>query len=63
MIEPLESMIEKSVQIVTYQLAEKREEIINILIECASKLPEKLSIYTTFLGLLNIRNPNFSEDV
>lgn len=61
--EPIEGMIEKSVQIVTYQLSEKREEIINILIECASKLPEKLSIYTSFLGLLNVRNPNFSEDL
>lgn len=47
----------------TYQLVEKRDEIINTMIECATKLPEKISIYATFLGLLNIRNPNFSEDV
>jgi len=59
----MEESIEKVVQAVTYQLVEKRQEIIDILVECASKLPEKLSIYTTFLGILNLRNPNFAEDV
>jgi hypothetical protein len=59
----MEESIEKVVQAVTFQLVEKRQEIIDILVECASKLPEKLSIYTTFLGILNLRNPNFAEDV
>jgi len=59
----MEGSIEKVVQAVTYQLVEKRQEIIDILIECASKLPEKLSIYTTLLGILNLRNPNFAENV
>lgn len=59
----VENHIEKTVQFVTYQLADKRKEIMNVMVECATKLPEKLSIYTTFLGLLNIRNPNFSEDL
>lgn len=59
----IENSIEKAVQIVTYQLVDKRQEIIDVMHECATKLPEKLSIYSTFLGILNIRNPNFSEDV
>lgn len=59
----IENSIEKAVQIVTYQLVDKRQEIIDVMHECATKLPEKLSIYSTFLGILNIRNPNFSEDL
>lgn len=59
----IESNIEKTVQLVTYQLADKRKEILDAMVECATKIPEKLSIYTTFLGLLNIRNPNFSEEL
>lgn len=59
----MENSIERVVQVVTYQLSEKRQDVIDVMVECAAKLPEKLSIYTTFLGILNLRNPNFAEDL
>lgn len=59
----IESSIEHTCSYILSQAStEKRSEIINILIECASKLPEKLSIYTTLLGLLNVKNTQFVEE-
>ena len=59
----IESNIDVTAAYVLDQVAERSAEIISILIECASKLPEKQSIYSTLIGLLNLRNPNFVEEV
>ena len=59
----IEASIEATSTLLSAQLADKRSEIINILIDCASKLPEKLSVYTTLVGLLNIKSSTFVEEV
>ena len=59
----VESNIENTSHYILNQIIDKRSEIMTILIECASKLPEKITIYSTLIGLLNSQNPNFVEDV
>lgn len=59
----IESNIENTSHYILNQIIEKRSEIMTILIECASKVPEKISIYSTLIGLLNSQNPTFVEDV
>jgi hypothetical protein len=59
----VESNIENTSHYILNQIIEKRSEILTILIDCASKLPEKITIYSTLIGLLNSQNPNFVEDV
>jgi nuclear cap-binding protein subunit 1 len=59
----VESNIENTSHYLLNQIIEKRTEIMNILIECASKCPEKITIYSTLIGLLNSQNSNFVEDV
>ena len=59
----IETNIDTTAAYVLEQVVERSAEIISILIECASKLPEKQSIYSTLIGLLNLRNPDFVEQV
>lgn len=39
-----------------------RIKILRILTDCAIKMPEKCTIYTTLVGLLNVKNYNFGGD-
>ena len=59
----VEANIESSVGYIIGEIMNKRSQVISLLLECASKLPEKLSIYTTLMGLLNLRNAPFVEEV
>lgn len=44
-------------------LASFKAKILRILTECAIKMPEKCTIYTTLVGLLNAKNYNFGGEV
>lgn len=59
----VEASIEATATFILNNINDKRTEIISVLMECASKLPEKTSIYTTVIGLLNVKNPSFVEEV
>ena len=59
----IEQNIESVASYVMTLIHDRREDIINILIECTSKIPEKITIYSTLIGLLNARNPGFVEHV
>lgn len=38
-------------------------QIIDILIDCAKYLPEKLTIFTTLIGILNAKSSQFGYNV
>lgn len=59
----VESNIESNSTYIINQIVNKREQILDTLLECASKLPEKMSIYTTLLGIINYKNSKFIEEV
>ena len=44
-------------------LSTYKVKILKILSECAIKLPDKCTIYTTLIGLLNTKNYNFGGEV
>ena len=46
-----------------HDLAERRDQIIGIIMECAKSLPVKVGIYGTLVGLLNIDSPEFGGEV
>lgn len=39
-----------------------RAKILRILTDCAIRMPEKCTIYTTLVGLLNAKNFNFGGE-
>jgi nuclear cap-binding protein subunit 1 len=57
----IEGNIETVTDYVLEQIVHQPNEVINYILEFAHKLPEKLSYYTTLIGLVNIKNPNFVE--
>jgi hypothetical protein len=59
----IEAELESVSSYVLDHIINKKEHVINVLNECVSKIPEKVSIYVTLVGLLNIKNPNFVEEV
>ena len=52
----LESNLEGLAGVLETDLPNFKSQILHILVLCAYQLPEKCSIYTTLLGLLNVRN-------
>jgi nuclear cap-binding protein subunit 1 len=44
-------------------LSTYKSKILKILADCAIKLPDKCTIYTTLIGLLNTKNYNFGGEV
>ncbi|XP_013421265.1 nuclear cap-binding protein subunit 1-like [Lingula anatina] len=54
----LESNLEGLASVLEADLPNYKHKIIKILCECVTDLPEKLSVYTTLVGLLNARNYN-----
>lgn len=40
-----------------------KNKILKILVDCAVSLPDKCTIYTTLIGLLNTKNYNFGGEV
>lgn len=58
----LESNLEGLVSVLEADLGTFRAKILRILSECAIKMPEKCTIYTTLVGLLNAKNYNFGGE-
>lgn len=58
----LESNLEGLVSVLEADLGTFRNKILRILSECAIKMPEKCTIYTTLVGLLNAKNYNFGGE-
>lgn len=58
----LESNLEGLVAVLEADLGTFRNKILRILSECAIKFPQKCSIYTTLVGLLNAKNYNFGGE-
>ncbi|KFM79485.1 Nuclear cap-binding protein subunit 1, partial [Stegodyphus mimosarum] len=58
----LESNLEGLAGVLEADLPTYKTKIMRILGECVTRLPEKTSIYTTLVGLLNVRNYNFGGE-
>uniref|UniRef100_H2YUE9 Nuclear cap-binding protein subunit 1 n=2 Tax=Ciona savignyi TaxID=51511 RepID=H2YUE9_CIOSA len=54
----LESNLEGLATVLEADLPNFKSQILQILVLCSYQLPEKCSIYTTLVGLLNVRNYN-----
>ncbi|GMR51828.1 hypothetical protein PMAYCL1PPCAC_22023, partial [Pristionchus mayeri] len=59
----LESNLEKLVTLLEGELDKIGGRIIETIIECAKNLPDKLTIYSTLVGLLNAKNYNFGGEI
>ncbi|XP_063973553.1 nuclear cap-binding protein subunit 1 [Diachasmimorpha longicaudata] len=58
----LESNLEGLASVLEADLGVFRTKILRILTDCAMKMPEKCTIYTTLVGLLNAKNFNFGGE-
>lgn len=58
----LESNLEGLSSVLEADLGSFRAKILRILTDCAMKMPEKCTIYTTLVGLLNAKNYNFGGE-
>lgn len=58
----LESNLEGLVSVLEADLGTFRMKILRILSDCAIRMPEKCTIYSTLVGLLNAKNYNFGGE-
>ncbi|XP_034940249.1 nuclear cap-binding protein subunit 1 [Chelonus insularis] len=58
----LESNLEGLASVLEADLGVFRSKILRILTDCAIRMPEKCTIYTTLVGLLNAKNFNFGGE-
>ncbi len=58
----LESNLEGLSSVLEADLSTYKAKILKILAECALRLPDKCTIYTTLIGLLNTKNYNFGGE-
>ncbi|GIY34059.1 nuclear cap-binding protein subunit 1 [Caerostris darwini] len=58
----LESNLEGLAGVLEADLSNHKTKIMKKLCECVTRLPEKATIYTTLVGLLNVRNYNFGGE-
>lgn len=58
----LESNLEGLASVLEADLGTFRLKILRILTDCAIRMPEKCTIYTTLVGLLNAKNFNFGGE-
>uniref|UniRef100_A0A0N4TFW4 MIF4G domain-containing protein n=1 Tax=Brugia pahangi TaxID=6280 RepID=A0A0N4TFW4_BRUPA len=59
----LESNLESLAQVLETDLDTYKEHIIDILVKCVCSMPNKLTIYSTLVGLLNAKKYNFGAEV
>ena len=59
----LESNLEGLASVLDADVASYKNKILKILCDCAVKMPEKTTIYTTLIGLLNAKNYIFGGEV
>ena len=58
----LESNLEGLASVLEADLSTYKSKILKILVDCAIRLPDKVTIYTTLIGLLNVKNYNFGGE-
>ncbi|XP_065337734.1 nuclear cap-binding protein subunit 1 [Cloeon dipterum] len=58
----LESNLEGLASVLEADLGSFRVKILRILADCATNMPEKCTIYTTLIGLLNAKNYSFGGE-
>lgn len=58
----LESNLEGLASVLENDLVKAKSKIQRILVDCAARMPERTSIYSTLLGLLNAKNYNFGGE-
>nr|CDP91106.1 Bm3900, isoform h [Brugia malayi] len=59
----LESNLESLAQVLETDLDTYKEHIIDILVKCLCSMPNKLTIYSTLVGLLNAKKYNFGAEL
>jgi hypothetical protein len=59
----VETNLENVTAFIDSKVTQNKDEILHALYECAAKLPEKLMVYTTLIGLVNVKNYNFVGEV
>jgi nuclear cap-binding protein subunit 1 len=59
----LEQNIEGLADVLDMDLATNKGRIMRILTESVVKMPEKCTLYSTLLGLMNIKNYSFGAEV
>ncbi|KAK6114103.1 MIF4G like family protein [Brugia pahangi] len=59
----LESNLESLAQVLETDLDTYKEHIIDILVKCVCSMPNKLTIYSTLVGLLNAKKYNFGAEL
>lgn len=59
----MESNLEGLVSVLEADLTSYKPRMLKLLVECAVKFPDKCTIYTTLIGLLNTKNYNFGGEV
>lgn len=58
----LESNLEGLASVLEADLSTYKQKILKILVDCAVRLPDKCTIYTTLIGLLNTKDYNFGGE-
>ncbi|XP_025412908.1 nuclear cap-binding protein subunit 1-like [Sipha flava] len=58
----LESNLEGLVSVLDGDLSNFKEKVLQLLVDCAIRMPEKCTIYSTLVGLLNAKNYDFGAE-
>lgn len=59
----MESNLEGLASVLEGNLPNFEKKVLKILVDCAINIPEKCTIYSSLIGLLNTKNYNFVDEV